>query len=72
MSSKGNRLAVNDTRAEALERAKRNIEQTGEAGDSLKACTGRCNFALDAVHECEFCERHILQLDGSWVVQTLE
>lgn len=70
MSSKGETLHAR--REDAIEAAKaRILEDQGEAGDSVTACTGRCgdlatNFA------CEFCERHVLQHDGSWIVQTLE
>lgn len=59
-------------RDEAIVRAKKRIEaEGGEAGDSFPACTGKCP-TMAAEGSCEFCERHVLQLDGSWVVQTLE
>jgi len=68
-------FATDNRREAAIERAKALLlQEGGEAGDSFKACSRRCgeDYILRGAAYCEFCERHVLQHDGSWIIQTLE
>lgn len=65
--------ATNERREAAIERAKKLLlDQGGEPGDSFQACSRRCgeDYILRGAVYCEFCERHVLQHDGSWIIQS--
>jgi hypothetical protein len=61
-------------REQAITKARARLQEAGEPGDSFPVCTGGCSDygQFGNPDRCEFCERHVLQHDGSWIVQTLE